>query len=55
MSKDDFPRNLTSENILDNLFDMIESWKIKLFDALSGASVSMSPARVRTFSFIKKS
>ena len=35
MSKDDLPSCLTSESILDQLFDMIENWKIKLFDALS--------------------
>ena len=35
MSKDDFPKDLTSEEVLDQLFDMIENWKNKLFDALS--------------------
>ncbi len=40
MSKDDFPKDLTSEAVLDQLFDMIENWKNKLFDALSVDKVS---------------
>ena len=35
MSKDDFPGDVSSESVLDQLFDMIENWKVKLFDALS--------------------
>ena len=41
MSKDDFPKDLTSEEVLDQLFDMIENWKNKLFDALSVDKVSL--------------
>ena len=35
MSKDDFPPSITSEFILENVFEFIEDWKGRLFDMMS--------------------
>ena len=35
MSKDDFPPSITSEMILENVFEFIEDWKGRLFDMMS--------------------
>lgn len=35
MSKDDFPPGLDTNGVLNQLFDLIETWKLKLFDALT--------------------
>ena len=49
MSKDDFPKDLTSEEVLDQLFDMIENWKNKLFDALSVDKVASFSILIKLF------
>ena len=35
MSKDDFPPGMDTEGVLNQLFDYIDTWKFKLFDALT--------------------
>ena len=42
MSKDDFPPGLDTEGVLDQLFTYIDTWKFKLFDALT-SGVGLGP------------
>ena len=35
MSKDDFPRTINTDIILNKLFEFMENWKSKLYDMLS--------------------
>jgi len=39
MSKDDFPIGMDTEGVLNQLYGFINTWKLKLFDALTSGKL----------------
>ena len=41
MSKDNFPRDMDSQNVLHDMFEFIEDWKNRLYDMMCNNTLMM--------------
>ena len=48
MSKDEFPRTMTPNDVLEKMYSFMEEWKARLYDMISFNTTSTNPVNVPT-------